>query len=81
MKVFQSNNKGEVARHLFLLLTYLKVKVILYHDPHCLSEGKVSHNQEGFRQLLEEITALPETPEIVLNTFFIESKVLLLDKV
>lgn len=30
VKVFQSTNKGEVACHLFLLLTYLKVKVTKY---------------------------------------------------
>lgn len=47
---------------------------VLYHDRHCLSEGKVLHNQEGFRQLLEEIIALPEMPEIVFEATGVYSR-------
>lgn len=73
VKDFQSNNKGEVVCHLFLLLTYPKAKVTKYLTV-SLSEGKVSHNQEGFCQLLEEITGLPETPEIIFEATGVYSR-------
>lgn len=49
---------------------------VLYHNQHCLSEEKVSHNQEGFCQLLEEITAFSETPEIVFEATGVYSRTL-----
>ena len=47
---------------------------VLYHNQQCLTEGKVCHNQEEFRQLLEEITVLPETPEIIFEATGVSSR-------
>lgn len=47
---------------------------VLYHNQQCLIVGKVSHNQEEFRQLLERITVLPETPEIIVETTSVSSR-------
>lgn len=47
---------------------------VLYQDHHCLTEGKIPHNQEGFCQLLEEIIALPELPEIVFEATGVYSR-------
>lgn len=46
---------------------------VLYHNQQCLTEGKVSHHQEEFRQLLEEITVLPETPKIIFEAIVVSS--------
>ncbi|MEC3940117.1 hypothetical protein [Enterococcus mundtii] len=49
---------------------------VLYHNQQCLTEGKVSHHQEEFRQLLEEITVLPETPKIIFEAIVVSSPLL-----
>jgi hypothetical protein len=35
---------------------------VLYLDDLCLSEGEILHTKSGFSTLLQEIVALPETP-------------------
>jgi len=47
---------------------------VLYQDHHCITEGKIPHNQEGFCQLLEEIIALPKLPEIVFEATGVYSR-------
>lgn len=47
---------------------------VLYHGTRCLSEGKIQHNQVGFQQLLQEINALSETPEIVFEATGVYSR-------
>lgn len=47
---------------------------VFYHGTCCLSEGKIQHNQAGFQQLLKEINALPETPEIVFEATGVYSR-------
>ncbi|MBC9705124.1 MAG: IS110 family transposase [Enterococcus sp.] len=47
---------------------------VVYHGTHCLSEGKIKHNQVGFQQLLQEINSLSETPEIVFEATGVYSR-------
>ncbi|EOT78973.1 IS110 family transposase [Enterococcus phoeniculicola] len=47
---------------------------VLYQDEYCLSEGKITHTQQGFHLLLEEIQSLPDTPEIVFEATGVYSR-------
>ena len=58
-----------------------KSYVVIYHENTCLFEQEILHDKTHFNALLQEIYALPERPQIVLEaTGFIQESLKLFVK-